>query len=80
MNRPTSRFDAQQFERVAAVNETGRMEIEFRDAEGKIQLVSLPVSAAVDLGCLICDVAQETPFLGAQRYRGASRLRSRNGG
>jgi hypothetical protein len=79
MNRPTSRFDALQFERVAAVNETGRMEIEFRDAEGKIQLVSLPVSAAVDLGCLICDVAEATPFLGAHRYRGASGVRSRNG-
>jgi hypothetical protein len=76
MNRPTSRFDALKFERVSAVSETGRMEIEFRDAEGKIQLVSLPVSAAVDLGCLICDVAEATPFLGEQRYRGKNGLRS----
>ena len=37
--------------------------MEFRDAEGKTHVVSLPVDAAIDLGCLICDVSENTPFL-----------------
>ena len=61
--RPTSRFDAQAVERLGASNESGRFEMEFRDAEGKTHVVSLPVDAAVDLGCLICDVSEHTPFL-----------------
>jgi hypothetical protein len=62
-SRPTSRFDAQAVERLGASNESGRFEIEFRDAEGKTHVVSLPVDAAIDLGCLICDVSENTPFL-----------------
>lgn len=62
-SRPTSRFDAQAVERLGASNESGRFEMEFRDAEGRTHVVSLPVDAAVDLGCLICDVSEKTPFL-----------------
>ena len=62
-SRPTSRFDAQAVERLGASNESGRFEMEFRDAEGKTHVVSLPVDAAIDLGCLICDVSENTPFL-----------------
>ena len=67
--RQTSRFDAQNVDRLAKLNETGRMEIQFRDAEGMTYIVSLPVAAAVDLGCLICDVAESTPFLQRRKRR-----------
>jgi len=68
-SRPTSRFDAQAVERLGASNESGRFEMEFRDAEGRIHVVSLPVDAAVDLGCLICDVSEKTPFLPSREPR-----------
>ena len=62
-SRPTSRFDAQAVERLATSTDSRRFEMEFRDAEGKTHVVSLPLETAVELGCLICDVAQGTPFL-----------------
>jgi hypothetical protein len=58
-----SRFDAKTVVRVATVNEAGRIEIQFSDAEGKDHVVSLPVEAAVELGCLICDAAENAPYL-----------------
>lgn len=60
---PTSRFDAQAVGRLATSNDSRRFEMEFRDAAGRTHVVSLPLEAAVELGCLICDVAQKTPFL-----------------
>jgi hypothetical protein len=62
-SRPTSRFDAKAVQRLVASNESGRFEMEFRDAEGKTHVVSLPLEAAVDLGCPICDISERTPFL-----------------
>lgn len=67
--RQSSRFDAQNVERLATLNETGRMEIQLRDAEGTAHVVSLPLAAAIDLGCLICDVAESTPFLQRRKRR-----------
>ena len=80
-SRPTSRFDAQAVERLGASNESGRFEMEFRDAEGRTHVVSLPVDAAIDLGCLICDVSEKTPFLPstAPRRKSSSARRRRNG-
>jgi hypothetical protein len=81
-SRPTSRFDAKAVERLIASNESGRFEMEFRDAEGKTHVVSLPLEAAVDLGCLICDVSERTPFLPSSATSSkpaTSRRRSRGG-
>jgi hypothetical protein len=58
-----SRFDADRLERLAAINGTGRFEMEFTDRDGVRHVVSLPVSAAVALGRLICDVSEKMPFL-----------------
>jgi hypothetical protein len=58
-----SRFDAQTVVRSATVNEGARFELEFCDAEGNHHVVSLPVQAAVELGCLICDASENAPYL-----------------
>ena len=58
-----SRFDAETVVRAATVTAGGRFEIELRDSRGKIHVVSLPLSSAVELGCLICDVSQAAPYL-----------------
>lgn len=58
-----SRFDAEKIDRLATHNEAGRFEIEFSDMDGKKHVVSLPLRAAVALGCLICDVSERAPFL-----------------
>ena len=62
-----SRFDAEKIERLAAINRTGRFEMQFTDRNGEQHVVSLPVSAAVALGRLICDVSEKTPFLPGPR-------------
>jgi hypothetical protein len=79
---PPSRFDAQGVERLVTSNENRRFEMEFRDAEGRKHVVSLPFDVAVDLGCLICDVAEKTPFLPsrARRWRSAIARRRGRGG
>jgi hypothetical protein len=61
--RVESRFDAEMVVRTATVTERARFEIELKDAQGKIHVVSLPLSAAVHLGCLICDVSENAPYL-----------------
>ena len=63
-----SRFDARDVVRVASLHEDGRLEIEFGGPAGK-HIVSLPMAAAVDLGCLICDLSDHAPYLvgGARR-------------
>lgn len=68
-----SRFDAKTVVRLASVNEGARFEMQFCDAEGQNHVVSLPVQAAVDLGCLICDAAESAPYLvgGARATRPA---------
>lgn len=58
-----ARFDAETVVRTATVTESGRFEIELRDSQGKICVVSLPLSTAVDLGCLISDVSESAPYL-----------------
>jgi len=58
-----SRFDAETVVRATTVTEGGRFEIELKDSRGKIHVVSLPLSRAVDLGCLICDVSEAAPYL-----------------
>jgi len=58
-----SRFDADQVARLAAINDSGRFEMEFTDRNGARHTVSLPVPAAVALGRLISDVSEKTPFL-----------------
>jgi hypothetical protein len=68
------RFDAEAVVRVASVTEGGRFEIELRDSRGETRVISLPISAAVDLGCLICDVSEGAPYLvGGIRRTGTSR-------
>lgn len=43
--------------------------MQFSDAEGRTHVLSLPLPAAVQLGCLICDVSETAPYLvgGIQR-------------
>ena len=63
-DRPDSRFDAEQVQALAAVNGAHRrVEIEFLDTERRLHVVSLPVDAAIELGRLICDASEGTPFL-----------------
>jgi hypothetical protein len=56
-------FDAETVVRTATITETGRFEIELRDAQGTSCVVSLPLAAAVDLGCLISDLSEAAPYL-----------------
>ena len=58
-----SRFDAERVVRTATITALGRFEIELKDAAGKSHVISLPLSAAVDLGCLINDLSQGAPYL-----------------
>ena len=58
-----SRFDAETVVRLATVNGDKRFEMQFSDATGKHHLVSLPIEAAVELGCLICDASESAPYL-----------------
>lgn len=64
-----SRFDAREVVRVTTLAEHGRVEIEFGGPQEARYVVSLPVSTAVELGCLICDLSDEAPYLigGARR-------------
>jgi len=57
------RFDAQTVGRLVTRNEGRRFEMQFRDAEGRNIVVSLPVRTAVELGCMICEVSQHAPYL-----------------
>ena len=68
----TERFDAQSVGRLLSVSEGKRFEMQFRDSEGRQVVVSLPARAAVELGCIICDVSEHAPYLigGVRRGRG----------
>jgi hypothetical protein len=70
-----SRFDAEMVVRTATITARGRFEIELKDSLGKSHVVSLPLSAAVDLGGLIYDLSQGAPYLvgGIQRSRSAKK-------
>ena len=57
------RFDAQSVSRLTTVNGERRFEMQFRDAEGRSFVVSLPVRVAVELGCMICEVSVHAPYL-----------------
>lgn len=70
-----TRFDAEGIERLATLNGAGRFEIEFSDSDGKKHVVSLPLPAAVALGCLICDVSERAPFLLGGAATAASKRR-----
>jgi hypothetical protein len=67
--RTDSRFDADTVVRLATVTGKRRFEMQFSDSEGKTHVVSLPLPAAVALGCLICDVSDTAPYVvgGIQR-------------
>jgi hypothetical protein len=58
-----SRFDAETVVRVATITALGRFEIELKDSAGKRHVISLPLSNAVDLGCLIHDLSQAAPYM-----------------
>src|SRR4051812_46131624 len=74
MQRGTeTRFDAEKVERLTTANDTARLEMQFTDAEGKKHVVSLPLSAALALGRLICDVAEQAPYLIGGRQPKAKR-------
>lgn len=64
-----SRFDADNVVRLATVTGKKRFEMAFGDAEGATHVVSLPLPAAVELACLICEVSETAPYLvgGIQR-------------
>jgi hypothetical protein len=62
-DKPESRFDAEAVQRLATVNSTRRLEMQFTDAHQREHVVSLPLEAAVALGRLICDLSEGTPLL-----------------
>ncbi len=71
---PKSQFNAENVLRLAAVDDTRRLEIELSDAEGAKHVVSLPLGAAIALARLICDFSEVTPFLkGKTRSAGSNR-------
>ena len=57
------RFNAQTVSSLVTRNEGRRFEMQFRDAEGRDIVVSLPIRTAVELGCMICEVSQHAPYL-----------------
>ena len=66
-----SRFQAEKVDRVVSLTGQRRFEIQLSDGRGKTHVVSLPLPAAVELGCLICDGSDAAPYLvgGIQRTR-----------
>lgn len=68
-----SRFDAERIERLATINDTGRVEVQFVDGNDQEHVVSVPVPAAVALARLICDVSEKAPFLLGPRVARAKR-------
>lgn len=61
--RANSRFDANKVVRVTTLTEECRLEMHLSDARGRTQVVSLPLAAAIELGCLICDTSDAAPYL-----------------
>ena len=57
------RFEASEVDNLKTVNAGRRFEMQFSDSEGRIVVVSLPVAAAVELGCMICNVSEHAPYL-----------------
>lgn len=71
---PKLQFDAETVLRLAAVNDTGRLEMEFSDSEGTKHVVTLPLGAAIALARLVCDFSEVTPFLkGRLRSAGSNK-------
>ena len=66
-----SRFEADKVDSLISLTGKHRFEIQLSDARGKTHIVSLPLPAAVELGCLICDASEAAPYLvgGIQRIR-----------
>lgn len=64
-----TRFEAREVVRVTTLTEHGRVEIEFKGSGEANQILCLPVSTAVELGRLICDLADHAPYVvgGARR-------------
>jgi hypothetical protein len=59
-----SHFEAQSFGQLITANEdVRRFRMEFVDAGGRKLVVSLPVAAAVEMACLICDISEHAPYL-----------------
>ena len=61
--KSNQRFDAQTVDRLATMTANRRFELEFRDAEGKKILLSLPLQLAVEVACTICDASVHAPYL-----------------
>lgn len=66
-----SRFEADKVDSLVSLAGKHRFEILLSDSRGKSHVVSLPLPAAVELGCLICDASEAAPYLvgGIQRTR-----------
>ena len=58
-----SRFDADKVVCLASITQSARFEIQLTDARGTRHVISLPLPAAVELGCLICDASESAPYL-----------------
>ena len=58
-----SRFDSETVVRIVTLTEERRLELHFSDALGRTHVVSLPLAAAIELGCLICDTSHAAPYL-----------------
>ena len=71
MRAADSRFEAEKVDSLVSLAGKQRFEIQLSDARGKTYVVSLPLPAAVELGCLICDASEAAPYLvgGIQRVR-----------
>lgn len=58
-----SRFEAAEVRRIATTRGAGKVELQFFDATDKQLTVALSPEAVIELGRLICDLAEGTPFL-----------------
>jgi hypothetical protein len=66
--RTDSRFDANKVVGLATLTGERRLEMKFCDSDGKTHVVSLPLRAAVEFACLVCDASDAAPYLvGGQR-------------
>jgi hypothetical protein len=61
--RTGSRFHANKVVRLATITGQRRFEMQFSDSGGRKHVVSLPLKAAVELACLICDASETAPYL-----------------
>lgn len=75
-DKSESRFDAVQVRRIAATKRMGRIELHFSDANDRRLAITLPPELAIELGRLICDLADGTPFLKGKPIAGERKSKS----